>query len=222
MPGMDLADVKRYVSFGEGLHIEFKHRAPRPERIAKEVIALANARGGRLFVGVEDDGTIRGVRDVDEETFAVRQALGAHCDPPVPYTLGTVPVSRKREVLVVDVPESREKPHYLVGAANGSGRSRTPYVRVADQSVEASREAVRLMKHERAPRDVRFEFGDKERVLMRYLDRHEQITVEGFARLVDIPKRRASQTLVLLAKANLLRLHPREGADYFTLAYDVE
>ena len=77
-----------------------------------------------------------------------------------------------------------------------------------------------MMKHERDPRDVRFEFGDKERVLMRYLDRYEQITVEGFARLVDIPKRRASQTLVLLTKANLLRLHPDEKADYFTLAYD--
>ncbi len=219
---MDLSDIKRYVSFGEGQHIEFKRRAPRPERIAKEVIALANARGGKLFVGVDDDGTIRGVRDVAEETFAFRQALAAHCDPPVPYTMEQVALTHKREVLVVDVPESGAKPHYLVGAANGTGRSRTPYVRVADQSIEASREAVRLMKHERAPGDVRFEFGDKERVLMRYLDRHEQITVEGFARLVDIPKRRASQTLVLLAKANLLQLHPREGNDYFTLAYDAE
>ncbi len=219
---MDLSDVKRYVSSGEGLHVEFKHRAPRPERIAKEIIALANAHGGKLFVGVDDDGTIRGVRDAAEETFAFRQALGAHCDPPVPYTIEAVPVTHKREVLVVDVPESRAKPHYLVGAENGNGQARTAYVRVADQSVEASREAVRLMKHERAPGDVQFEFGDKERVLMRYLDRHEQITVEGFARLVGIPRRRASQTLVLLAKANLLRLHPREGADYFTLAYDVE
>lgn len=218
---MDLHDLKRYVSFGEGFHIEFKRRAPQPERLAKEVIALANARGGKLFVGVDDDGTIRGVRDVEEERFALRQALDAHCDPPVAVTILAVEVSRRREVLVVDVPESPEKPHYLVNAVNGSGRARTPYVRVADQSIEASREAVRLMKHERAPTDVRFEFGDKERALMRYLDRHEQITVEGFARLVDIPPRRASQTLVLLAKANLLRLHPSERADYFTLAYDV-
>lgn len=219
---MDLSDIRRYVSFGEGQHIEFKQRAPRPERIAKEVIALANARGGKLFVGVDDDGTIRGVRDAEEETFAFREALTAHCDPPVPHTMERVAVTNKREVLVIDVPESPDKPHYLVGVVNGNGRTRTPYVRVADQSIEASREAVRLMKHERAPGDVRFEFGDKERVLMRYLDRHEQITVEGFARLVDIPKRRASQTLVLLAKANLLRLHPNEQADYFTLAYDAE
>ncbi len=216
---MDLPDLKRYVSFGEGFHIEFKRRAPQPERLAKEVIALANARGGKLFIGVDDDGTIRGVRDAEEERFALRQALDAHCDPPIAVAIEAVEVTHKREVLVVDVPESPEKPHYLV---NGNGRVRAAYVRVADQSIEASREAVRLMKHERAPTDVRFEFGDKERALMRYLDRHEQITVEGFARLADIPKRRASQTLVLLAKANLLRLHPNERADYFTLAYDVK
>ena len=95
-------------------------------------------------------------------------------------------------------------------------------VPVVASSLDASREAVRLMKHERAPTDVRFEFGEKERALMRYLDRHEQITVETFARLVDIPRRRASQTLVLLAKANLLRFYPDERADYFTLGYEVE
>lgn len=219
---MDLHDLKRYVSFGEGTFIEFKRRVPQPERIAKEVIALANARGGKLFLGVDDDGSIYGLRDVEEERFALRQALEAHCDPPVVVDTETVAVTHKREVLVVDVPESREKPHYLVGAVNGSGNRRIAYVRVDDQSIEASREVVRLMKHERDPQDVRFEFGEKERTLMRYLDRYERITVEGFARLAGVPRRSASQTLVLLAKANLLRLHPDEKADFFTLAYDVE
>lgn len=218
---MDLHDLKRYVSFGEGTFIEFKRRVPQPERIAKEVIALANGRGGKLFLGVDDDGSILGVRDAEEERFALRQALDAHCDPPVPFEVLAVPISRKREVLVVDVPASREKPHYLITSVNGSGKRRTAYVRVDDQSIEASREAVRLMKHERDPQDVQFEFGEKERTLMRYLDRYERITVEGFARLVGVPRRSASQTLVLLAKANLLRLHPDEKADYFTLAYDV-
>lgn len=219
---MDLRDLQRYVSFGEGTFIEFKRRVPSPVRIAKEVIALANGRGGKLFLGVDDDGSILGVRDAEEERFALRQALDAHCDPPVPFDVLAVPISRKREVLVVDVPESVEKPHYLIGSVNGSGQRRTAYVRVDDQSIEASREAVRLMKHERDPQDVQFEFGEKERTLMRYLDRYERITVEEFARLAGIPRRRASQTLVLLAKANLLRLHPDEKADFFTLGYGVE
>ncbi len=218
---MHLADLKRIVSLGEGMHVEFKRRVPRPERIAKEVIALANAEGGRVLVGVDDDGTVRGVRDAVEEEFALRRALDTHVDPPVSVTLERVPVTAKREVLVVDVPASAEKPHYLVGVnGESNGRERIAFVRVGASSVTASREAVRLMKHARAPRDVRFEFGEKEQKLMRYLDRHETITVAAFAQLAGIPKRRASQTLVLLAKAAVLRLHPSEREDYFTLAYD--
>jgi len=226
---MDLADVKRYVSLGEGMHTEFKRRVPRPERIAKEAIAFANASGGRIFLGVDDDGTILGVRDAVEEEFALIEALSAHVSPHIEVSLTRVSVTGRREVLVVDVPESPQKPHFLVNGsgepapskAGGApeGEERTAYVRVGASSVEASREAVRLMRHAVAPKDVRFEFGEKEQMLMRYLDRHERITVEAFAVLAGIPRRRASQTLVLLAKANVLRLHPDERADYFTLAY---
>lgn len=221
---MELSDLKRYVSLGEGAHIEFKRRVPRPERIAKEVIALANAGGGRVFLGVDDDGTIVGVRDAVEEEFALVQALSAYVYPTISVHLERVAVSGKRDVLVVDVPESSEKPHYLVEpgadlAGEALPEPRTAYIRVGASSVEASREVVRLMRHQRAPKNVRFEFGEKERKLMRYLDRHEQITVEAFGRLAGISRRRASQTLVLLAKANVLRLHPGEREDYFTLAY---
>lgn len=225
---MDLSDLKRYVSLGEGPHVEFKRRFPQPARIAKEAVAFANAAGGHLFLGIGDDGTIVGLRDVVEEEFALLEALARHVSPPIEATLVRVPIDGRREVLVLDVPESLAKPHFLVeeaAATNGvagDGARRVAYVRVGASSVEASREAVRLMRHAMAPRPVRFAFGEKERVLMRYLDRHERITVEGFARLVHIPRRQASQTLVLLAKANVLRLHPDEAEDYFTLGYGAE
>lgn len=216
---MDLRDLKRLAATGEGLYVEFKRRVPRPERLAKEAIALANTHGGRLLIGVNDNGEVCGVRDAEEEMFAVDRALERHCDPPLRYTIERVRVTQRREALVVDLPASPDRPHFLVNAEDDPS-GRTAYARVEDQSVEASREAVRLMRFDAEPQDVRFEFGDKERVLMAYLDRHERVTVEQFARMVDIPRRRASQTLVLLAKANLLRLHPDPGDDYFTLSYN--
>ena len=53
-------DVKRLAAMGEGRTLEFKNRVPRPERIAREVIALANTDGGTVLVGVDDDGTVLG------------------------------------------------------------------------------------------------------------------------------------------------------------------
>lgn len=212
---MTLQELSQLVSLGEGLHLEFKQKVPRPERFAKEIIAFANTRGGRVLIGVDDDGRLAGVRDAEEEEYALRQALDGRCDPPVEITTERVPVSRRRNVILVTVPRSTRKPHFLV---NGEDAKPTAYVRVNDMSIEASREAVRLMREGQRDRDVLFEFGENEQMLLRYLDSYGRITVRQFARLAGIPRRRASQTLVLLTRANVLRLHPDLGDDYFTLA----
>jgi sulfite reductase beta subunit-like hemoprotein len=56
-------------------------------------------------------------------------------------------------------------------------------------------------------------------MLMRYLDNYGRITVKQFASLANISDRSASRTLVLLTRANVLRLHADHRHDYFTLAY---
>ena len=219
---MNVDDLKRLVALGEGAHLEFKHCVPRPDRMAKEVIALANTRGGRVLVGVDDDGSIVGVKDSHEELFALQNALETHCEPPVALNVEGVRVSRKREVLVINVPRSAAKPHFLIrdGRDGSEANGKKAYVRVRAESVEASREAVKLMKAERNPRDTRFTFGEAEQKLMAYLERYERITVREYARLAGIPPKRASHTLVLMTRAEVLRLHSDPQEDYFTVAYE--
>jgi predicted HTH transcriptional regulator len=210
---MELSDVRRLVAAGEGSAIEFKRRVPSSERIAKEIVALANSGGGTLLLGVDDDGTIRGVRDAEEEMYALRTALESHCRPKVSMHIDRAAVTQRRDVIVVRVPSSSRKPHFVVS----EGR-RTAYVRIEDRSVEASREVTALMRASRSKRDVWFEFGEHEQALMRYLEHYGRITVRQFARLAGISHRRASSTLVRLATANVLVLHARDDEDIFTVA----
>lgn len=86
-------------------------------------------------------------------------------------------------------------------------------------SVEASPEAVQLMREEKNARGATFEFGENEMLLMRYLEDYARVTVDQFARMAGISPERASETLVALAKANILRLQADREEDYFTLAY---
>jgi len=223
---MTLRELKQLVSLGEGISLEFKRRVPRDERIAKEVIALANTNGGRILLGVDDDGTITGVDDAGEEEFVLRRAVETHCHPPVDFTTERVVVAERRDVLLVTVPESRSKPHHLVSAeeepaeaVDGLPGDGTAYVRVEEMSVEASPESVRMMREDDEEQGVTFEFGENESLLMRYLDDYGRITVAEFAKLADISLEQASQTLVSLAKADLLQLHSDRTDDYFTLAY---
>jgi len=215
---MTLRELEQLVGLGEGLSLEFKRQVPRPERIAKEVVALANTHGGRIVLGVDDDGTITGVNDASEEKFLLRQAIQTHCVPEVEYRTERVVVGDRRDVLVVIVPESSSKPHIVVPetAINGEGPA---YVRVEERSVEASDETVQQLRDQSPTGSVTFEFGETESLLMRYLDDYGRITVSQLAQLADIPRERASQTLLRLTRADLLHLHADEEGDYFMLSY---
>lgn len=214
---MTLQELHQLAALGEGPSLEFKRRVPQPERIAKELIALANTDGGRILLGVDDNGTVVGVDDAAEEEFVLRQAVRNHCRPEVEYATERVITDARRDVIVVSVPESATKPHRLHDGADAEG---TAYVRVNEMSVEASPEAVALMQNgDGSGERVRVRFGEEESLLMRYLNDYGRITVAQFAQLANIPLARASKTLVRMTKANVLRLHADRKEDYFTLAY---
>jgi predicted HTH transcriptional regulator len=213
---MTLRELEQLVALGEGISLEFKRRVPRPERIAKEIVALANTKGGRIVLGVSDNGRIEGFENVSEQQFLLRQATEAHCDPPVEYDTERVVVADRRDVIVVSVPESSRKPHLLV--VDGEGEAPV-YVRVEDRSVEASAETTERLRHQESGEGVTFEFGETESLLMRYLDDYGRITVPQLAQLADISPERASQTLLRLVRADLLHLHSSDDGDYFTLNY---
>ena len=219
---MTLRELKQLVTLGEGVSLEFKRRVPRDARIAKEVIALANTQGGRILVGVDDDGTITGLDDSSEQEFMLRRAVRRCTSPEVEIRTERVVVAPRRDVILVSVPESTRKPHHLITSKRSGDElpgDGTAYVRVEDMSVEASGESVELMESASATTGVTFEFGEAESLLMRYLDDYGRITVQEFAKLADISAEKASATLVSMSKANLLRLHADRKEDYFTLAY---
>ena len=203
---------------GEGQHLEFKKRVPNPVRMAKEVVAFANTTGGLIVIGVEDSGIVTGVKDVAEEEFALLQALKTCCRPPVPCDLERVSVSRKRQAIVVTVPDSAKKPHCVIDAATGQ---QTAYIRIDHMSVEASLEAQQLMQLSRDQTDVLFTVREKERKLLQYVDRHGQINVRQFAEVAGVSRRVASRTLVLLTRARMLQHHSSLEEDYFTAGPEI-
>ncbi len=216
---MTRRELEQLVDLGEGINVEFKRRVPQPERIAKEIVALTNTHGGRIVLGVDDDGTILGIDHASEEEFLLRQAVEAHCRPTVEYETERIVVEPRRDVLVVTIPESTTKPHVVVANEEDANEDGTAYVRVEAKSIEAGPETVEELRKQKDRSGVTFEFGKTESLLMRYLDDYGRISVSQLAQLADISPERASQTLLRLTKADLLHLHPDEDGDYFTLDY---
>ena len=77
-------DDKRYIrsliNEGEHQQQDFKYRVSDAMKLAKSVSAFANTDGGRLLIGVRDDGHMSGVRD-EEEIYMMHQAAYRYCRP---------------------------------------------------------------------------------------------------------------------------------------------
>ncbi|HEV7381459.1 MAG TPA: ATP-binding protein [Dyadobacter sp.] len=211
---MELRLLKELVKKGEGEHVEFKLKSNHPEKIVREMVAFANTGGGKLFVGVGDDKTIKGLRDAEEDEYTLTKAIDKYIFPKINYKTEKIPISSDREVLLISIPRSVDKPHYVVDEAG----ARQAYIRVEDKSIQASREMKEIMRRGRGDRDIRFQYGEKEEKLMKLLDEKESVTVDLFAAFAGIPRKIASNTLVVMVLARILEVHPHEMIDKFTMS----
>lgn len=206
----NLFDLKRLVLEGEGLHLEFKRKAAHPEKIIREFIALANTQGGTVLIGVDDNGSIPGVKYPEEETHVVTEALTKYCKPLLVYQESVLPISDNRFVVRYDISPS-EKIHFLV-----INNQRETFVRVQDMSVKASAEMQEIIKRSKKKRDIRFVFGDVEKNLMVYIEQNPQITLTQYMKFSGLNRFRASRKLILLVLANVLKVTASEKGDLYS------
>ena len=211
---MELRLLKELVKKGEGEHLEFKLKSNHPEKIVREVVAFANSGGGKLMVGVGDDKTIKGLKDADEDEYTLTRAIDKYIFPKISFKKERVAITPDRDVLVLTIPRSVDKPHYVVDDTG----ARQAYIRVEDKSIQASREMKEIMRRGRGERDVSFQYGEKEEKLMNLLDEKESVTVDLFATVAGIPRKIASNTLVVMVLARILEVHPHEMIDKFTMS----
>ncbi len=212
---MSLGDLKRLIKTGEGTFLEFKRTISSPEKIAREVCAFANTKGGTLLIGVNDDKTLTGVGSFYEEGYLLFEALNVLCEPAVSHTTEVVELGDK-EVVVVKVNESDMKPVYAV-----NGNRRTVYVRNKDKSVRATKERVALLRTEYRDNGITFEYGQNEQRLFRYLNEYEKISVNEYSRLINLNRYKSSRILINLVSLGVLKLFNENDSEYFSLSNKV-
>ena len=216
---MDKKEFQLLLEEGEGSTVEFKRKVTSPEKIARALIGFDNTRGGIILFGVDDDKSIVGVESEKSEVEMIETAARIFCDPPI-TPLIEIASYRGKDLIIVTVEESHEKPHYLIsGNGHDDDEETKVLIRVKDKTVTASKEVVKILRSESpdAP-PLRISIGENERRLFDYLKTHDRITVKQFGELVNISDRRASRVLIQLVRAGVLRLHTHEKQDFFTMA----
>ncbi len=132
---MTKSELLELISNGESSGIEFKLDRVRPAQLAKEIVAFANFRGGRVLLGVGDNGTVVGVKRNNLEQWLMDTVFGRYVHPMIVPFYEEVPIDGQRQVAVVEVSQGISKP-YVVREQN---REKF-YVRIGSKSRLATRE----------------------------------------------------------------------------------
>lgn len=203
---------------GESAVCEFKRKFSSYEKIAREMIAFANTKGGYLIFGVDDDKSLVGVESEKEIAELIRETALDYCEPPLEFKNYFLEVKGK-EIVVAEIPESDNKPHRIQDYQDKLDISKAIItIRVADKSVLASKEMIRIMRAETENKALKkYSIGPLEKSVFKYLDSNESISVKELESLSNISERRASRTLVKMVRAKLLAIHVKDnGEEFFT------
>lgn len=215
---MNLVDLKKLVRRGEGDQVEFKRKAKYPEKIVSEIVAFANTQGGKLIIGVDDNLSIPGVKFPEEDHFVLAKAIKELIKPTLEYSHEFLKLSNGSSVVIYDIPESSIKPHFAhLTVKHRSGKA---YVRIADKSIQASREFRNVLKLQRNKDQALFQFGEEEQKLMKFVDKNGGITLREYEDISNLSGKRASEVLVNLTAHNILRIVPGEHEDVFLAKID--
>ncbi len=100
---MKKEEIDFILNEGEGQYIEFKERIDKS--FARELVAFANASGGKVYIGISDNNKIKGINITNKQKSQV-QDTARNCDPPINIKLEEV-----NHILIIEVLEGINKPY---------------------------------------------------------------------------------------------------------------
>ena len=194
-------DDKRYllsmIREGEHQQQDFKYRVDDACKLAKSVSAFANTDGGRLLIGVRDDGHLSGVRS-EEEIYMMRQAAYKYCKPEASIKFDTYHVDG-RNIVVATVPPSIKRP---VCALDEENRLQA-YIRINDENIVASPVHLALWRESQKPQGAMITYNDDIRRLLDAIQ--SPMTLNQIVRMSRLPRHKVITLMARLIRFGTLR-----------------
>jgi len=206
--------IKKLIEQGENQQLDFKFEISDAAKIARTLVAFANTDGGKLLIGVKDNGVIRGVSS-DEEYFMIENAAQRFCQPEVSFKSREWIVEGKK-VLEVKIPISKTIPHR---APNQNGIYKA-FIRVKDENLLASGVQMKVWKKRFSKRNVNISYTEIEERLLKYLKENSFITVAVFRELAGITNYKAETILADFILLKIIEILHEEKGTKFALSED--
>jgi len=129
------AQLREIIANGENSAVEFKRDDVRPEQLAREIVAMLNAYGGQMLLGVEDNGTVSGIGRPHLEEWVMDTVFGRYIHPMVLPFYEEVALDEGKRVAVISFAQGVAKPYVV-----RHHQREEIYIRVGSTSRLATRE----------------------------------------------------------------------------------
>ena len=203
--------LKSLIAQGEHQEQDFKFEISDARKIARTFSAFSNTDGGRLLVGVKDNGRITGIRS-DEEYYMVESAASLYCKPEVQFKTRNLSIEGK-SVLEIRIPPVERRPVYAKDADNRW----MAYVRVNDENILANVIQLQVWKEEHKTRGRLLEFTRKEQILLETLKRAPGASLSRIRRDTGFQRNDLVSLMTKLVLFDVVEMVYTEGIHGFSL-----
>lgn len=194
----DKSYLQRLIKEGEHQQQDFKYRVSDALKLAKSVSAFANTDGGRLLIGVRDDGYMSGVRS-EEEIYMMHQAAYRYCRPEASIKFDTYHVEG-RTIVVATVPPSGKRPICVVDKEDKP----RAYIRIADENIVASPVHLAIWREAQNPQGAMMTYTETVRKLLAVME-GQRLTLNQIVKRSGIARNKAITLLARLIRFNIVR-----------------
>lgn len=192
--------IEKLICEGEHQQQDFKFCITDSRKIAKSLSAFANTNGGKLLIGVKDNGKIAGAK-VEEEFHMIKAAAEMYSRPKIAFDSKVWQVNGKN-VLEITIAPSENMPHY---AENENGKW-LAYLRREDENLLVNKILLEVWKRKNKPSGTYLEYTETETELMDFLNDNEEISLKQFCKIARIGRFKAERILVKLICWNVIEI----------------
>ncbi len=186
--------LEEIITLGEGYKTEFKVTLPSPQALAKSVCAFTNARGGNLFVGIDDSGVPAGISNKSNELAIIEKALPLLF--PKPDIKVLIFAFKGKDILYIEVKEGPNKPYYV-----RENNFTNAYIRAADVNLPASKKILRdFINGSSSSGRGKRGLGKNVKIIYDLFSQNKRLSVSRIRETLNYSERRIKKLLTGLVK----------------------
>jgi len=209
-----MSQLINLIAEGEHQSQDFKMRIEDARKIARTLVAFANTDGGRVLIGVKDNGSVSGVQP-EEEFHMIEAAAEMYSQPPIAFTTQVWKVNNKA-VLEIFIEASSARPHF---AKDETGEW-CAYQRQDDRNVKANGVLLKVWEFTRARTPVEFAYTNRVRRLFHLLQRNQELTQRSISKLLRMGREQTELLLAQLVVWEVVEMNFTDTGCFFSLIHD--